>query len=196
MLLVPSCRFACLRPPSWTEVQNLKISAIFNFFFFQKFLNFAGQKLSHNASQKFTTVSDWSLEIPGMLDRETKHARQPITRAVILMTIVFSLGVLHRGFLTAFIFAHCFLRVRPKMCDTWQSLHSQLHTRVPCPSSRALGLGLDGDFTYLLAFRHHYPLVEPKAIELQFRVIESTAEERLLLVVECLFCNYNCILWN
>ena len=28
---MPSCRSACLRPPSWTQVQNLEISAIFNF---------------------------------------------------------------------------------------------------------------------------------------------------------------------
>ena len=194
MLLVPSCRFACLRPPSWTEVENLKISTIFNFFFFQKFLNFAGQKLSHNASQKFRTVSDWSLEIPGMLDREMKHARQPIRSAVILMTIVFSLGVLLLGFLTAFIFAHRFLWVRPKMCAIWQNLHFQLHTRVVCSSSRALGLGVDGDLNYLLDFCHRYRLVEQKAIELQFRVIENTGEERLLLVVECLFSNYICIL--
>ena len=112
------------------------------------------------------------------------------------MTIIFSLGVLHRGFPTAFIFAHCFLRVRPKMCATWQSLHFQLHTRVPCPSSRALGLGLDGDLNYLFAFSYHYPLVEQKAIELQFRVIEKITEERLLLVIERLISNFVSIFCN
>ena len=31
VLLVPSCRFACLRPPILNRIQNLKISIIFNF---------------------------------------------------------------------------------------------------------------------------------------------------------------------
>ena len=153
-------------------------------------LYFAGQKLSHNASQEFRTVSDRSLEIPGMLHREMKNARQPTTSAVILMTIVFSLGVLHRDFLTAFMFALSFLRVRPKMCLTWQSLHCRLHTRVPYPSSRDFCLGLDGDLNFLFGFSYLHPLVEQRAIELQFRVIEKITEERLLLVIECLFSNY------
>ena len=90
-----------------------------------------------------------------------------------LFLFEFLLGVLHRTFFPTFVYARYSFRFWLQMCGIWKSPYSQLYPRISCSSSRALDLVLACKLDRLFGYTYLHCLVEPKATQLQFCVVEK-----------------------